>query len=60
MNKYSPEVRELAVRLVQNRRGEYPLLKAAVESIAPKMTVYPRPCLIGSSATKSMAVSVTA
>ena len=36
-NKYSPEVRERAVRLVQEHRGEYPSLLAAVESIAPKI-----------------------
>lgn len=35
--KYSPEVRERAVRLVQEHRGEYPSLWAAVESIAPKI-----------------------
>jgi transposase len=36
-NKFSPEVRERAVRLVQEHRGEYPSLWAAVESIAPKI-----------------------
>ena len=36
-NKFSPEVRERAVRMVQERRGEYPSLWAAVESIAPKI-----------------------
>ena len=36
-NKFSPEVRERAVRLVQEHRGEYPLLWAVVESIAPKI-----------------------
>lgn len=35
--KFSPEVRERAVRLVQEHRGEYPSLWAAVESIAPKI-----------------------
>ena len=34
-NKFSPEVRERAVRLVQEHRGEYPSLWAAIESIAP-------------------------
>jgi len=33
----SPEVRERAVRLVQEHHGEYPSLWAAAESIAPKM-----------------------
>ena len=32
--KFSPEVRERAVRLVQEHRGEYPSLWAAVEAIA--------------------------
>jgi transposase-like protein len=35
--KYSPEVRERAVRMVQEHRGEYQSLWAAVESIAPKI-----------------------
>ena len=36
-SKFSPEVRERAVRLVQEHRGEYSSLWAAVESIAPKI-----------------------
>ena len=36
-NKFSPEVCERAVRLVQEHRGEYPSLWAAIESIAPKI-----------------------
>jgi transposase-like protein len=36
-NKFSPEMRERAVRMVQEHRGEYPSLWAAVESIAPKI-----------------------
>ena len=36
-NKFSSEVRERAVRLVQEHRGEYPSLWAAIESIAPKI-----------------------
>ena len=40
--KYSPEVRERAVRLVQEHRGEYPSLWAAVESIAPKIGCVPQ------------------
>ena len=39
--KYSPEVRERAVRLVQEHRGEYPSLWAAVESIAGKIGCSP-------------------
>ena len=36
-NKFSPEVRERAVRMVQEHRGEYPSLWAAVESMASKI-----------------------
>jgi transposase-like protein len=35
--KFSPEVRERAVRLVQEHRAEYPSLWLAVGSIAPKI-----------------------
>ncbi len=44
-NKFSPEVRERAVRLVQEYRGEYPSLWAAVESIAPKIGCVPQTLL---------------
>ena len=40
-NKFSPEVRERAVRLVQECRAEYPSLWAAVESIAAKIGCAP-------------------
>jgi transposase len=36
-NKFSPEVRERAVRMVQEHRREHPSLWAAVQSIAPKI-----------------------
>ena len=36
-NRFSPEVRERAVRMVQEHRGEYPSLWACIESIAPKI-----------------------
>jgi len=36
-NKFSPEVRERAVRMAHEHRGEYPSLWAAIESIAPKI-----------------------
>jgi|MGYP000876428055 transposase len=41
-NKFSPEVRERAVRMVQEHRGEYPALWAAIESIAPKIGCVPQ------------------
>ena len=44
-NKFSPEVRERAVRLVQEHRGEYPSLWAAVESIAHKIGCVPQTLL---------------
>jgi transposase-like protein len=36
-NRFSPEVRERAVRRVQEHRVEYPALWAVMESIAPKI-----------------------
>ena len=44
-NKFSPEVRERAVRMVQEHQGEYPSLWAAVESIAPKIGCVPQTLL---------------
>ena len=41
-NRFSPEVRERAVRMVQDHRGEYPSLWAAIESIAPKIGCVPQ------------------
>ena len=44
-NKFSREVRERAVRLVQEHRGEYPSLWAAVESSASKIGCVPQTLL---------------
>jgi transposase-like protein len=44
-NKFSPEVRERAVRMIQERRGQYPSLWAAIESIAPKIGCVPQTLL---------------
>jgi transposase len=41
-NKFSPEVRERAVRMVLEHRGQYPSLWAAIESIAPKIGCAPQ------------------
>ena len=41
-NKFSPEVRERAGRMVHEHRGEYPSLWAAIESIAPKIGCVPQ------------------
>jgi transposase len=43
--KFSPEVRERAVRMVLEHRGEYPSLWTAVESIAPKIGCVPQTLL---------------
>ena len=40
--KFSPEVRDRAVRMVQEHRGEYPSLWATIESIAPKFGCVPQ------------------
>ena len=41
-NKFAPEVRERAVRMVLEHRGQYPSLWAAIESIAPKIGCVPQ------------------
>ena len=41
-NKFSPEVRERAVRMVQEHRSGYPSLWATIESIAPKIGCVPQ------------------
>ena len=43
--RFSPEVHERAVRMVQEHRGEYPSLWAAIESIAPKIGCVPQTLL---------------
>jgi transposase-like protein len=43
--KFSTEVRERAVRMVLEQRGEYPSLWTAVESIAPKIGCVPQTLL---------------
>jgi transposase len=40
-NGFSPEMRERAVHMVQEYRGEYPSLWAAIESIALKVGCVP-------------------
>ena len=44
-NKFSPEVRERAVRMVQEHRGEYASLWSAVQSIASKIGCVPQTLL---------------
>ncbi len=41
-NRFSPEVRERAVRMVQEHRAEYPSLWACIASIAPKIGCVPQ------------------
>ena len=43
--KFSPEVRDRAVRMVLEQRGEYPTLWAAVTSMAPKIGCVPQTLL---------------
>ena len=43
--KFSPEVRERAVRRAQEHPGEYPSLWAAIESMAPKIGCVPQTLL---------------
>lgn len=43
--QFSPEVRERAVRMVQEHRSDYPSLWAAVQSIAPKIGCVPHTLL---------------
>ena len=60
-NKFSPEVRERAVRMVQEHRGEYPSLWAAIESIAPKIGCVPQTLYEwGSNASRSTLACVKA
>ncbi len=37
VNKYAPEVRERAVRMVRDHRDEYPSLWAALQSVSQKL-----------------------
>jgi transposase-like protein len=55
-NKFSSEVRDRAVRMVQEHRGEYPSLWAAIESIAPKIGCVPQTLNDGSNAMRSTQV----
>ena len=41
-NKFHPEVRERAVRMVLEHRGEYSSLWAAIESISAKIGCVPQ------------------
>ena len=42
LKQFSPEVRERAVRMVREHRGEYPSLWATIESSAPKIGCVPQ------------------
>ncbi len=42
VTKFSPEVRERAVRLVREQRSDYPSMWAAIESIAPMIGCTPQ------------------
>ena len=44
-SKFSPEMRERAVRMVLEHRGQNPSLQTAVESIVPKIGCVPQTLL---------------
>ena len=44
-SKFSPEVRERAIRLVREQRSEHPSMWAAIESIAPMIGCTPQTLL---------------
>jgi transposase len=44
-SKFSPEVRDRAVRLVREQRSEHPSMWAAIESIAPMIGCTPQTLL---------------
>lgn len=60
LNKFSPEIRERAVRMVQGHSGEHPSLWVAVESIRPKLAACGRHCWLGSSGMRLITASVRA
>ena len=41
-NQFSSEIRERAVRMVREHRGDYPSLWATIESLAPKIGCVPQ------------------
>lgn len=55
-NEFSAEVRERAVRMGQEQRGEYPSLRAAIAPVAPKMGCAPQTLNEGASTPRSMPV----
>ena len=41
INKYAPEVRERAIRMVRDHRDEYPSLWATLKSVSQKLGITP-------------------
>ena len=41
INRYSPEVRDRAIRMVTDHRGEYPSQWAAIQSVSQKLGMTP-------------------
>ena len=41
INRYAPEVRDRAIRMVTDHRGEYPSQWAAIESVSQKLGMTP-------------------
>jgi transposase len=46
-NKFSPDVRERAVRMVQEHRAEYPSLSAPFNPLLARTAACRRPCMNG-------------
>ncbi len=59
-NRYSPEFRERAVRMLLEQRGEYRSEHAAIHSLAPKIGCSTDPCAPGSVSMNGTPVVVMA
>ena len=59
-NRYSPEVRARAVRIVFEHQGSYETQAGASAAIAAKMAVFPRRCANGSSRPRKTAACAMA
>ena len=58
--RYSPEVKQRAVRMVYEHQSQYPSQWAAIGSIAGKFGCSARPCVTGCARPKETAAGVRA